>query len=924
MRSPRRPTRSAPSDIPHPLSSQENLSRQEAGVGLRTIENAWGRDVASVASELEVDPAIGLTSGEAANRLIRLRPNQLVAATGPSAVALFLRQFANAMVLVLIVAAVVTALTGEMTDTIVIATIVLLNGVVGFAQEYSAQSALEALKGMEADRVTVRRDGGSRSVEASDIVPGDVVELTTGDLVPADLRLTEARTLRIAEAALTGESESSPKVVEPLPAAGTASIADRHNMAFKGTAVTFGRGVGVVVATGMQTELGRIAALLKVRSEVPTPLQRRLTALARRLAAGGLVVCVLVFLFGLARGEPVRAMFLTAVSLAVAAIPEGLPAVITVALALGARRMAERRALVRKLVAVETLGSVDVICTDKTGTLTENQMLVERAWTPLGEYSVTGSGYAPAGAVTGSGDPATDPYLDRLATVAALCNDAILQAPDRAGGPWRLSGDPTEGALLALAGKLGADPATDRELLPRVEELPFDADRRRMTTLHRGPGGYRVLAKGALESLTSALSDQTVTVISAQHVAERWASEGLRILALADRSTVQPPQVLEQRLELVGLVGMTDPPRREAATSLAACRAAGIRPVIITGDHPATAAALATRIGVGGAGHQILSGEEMATIDDLTLQERVTDIAIYARVAPADKMRIVGAWQRRHAVVAMTGDGVNDAPALRQADIGIAMGITGTDVSKEAADMVLADDNFATIVCAVEEGRRIYDNIRRVIRYLLSTNAGELWAMFLAPLIGLPVPLIAVQILWMNLVTDGLPAIALGFEPVEPDAMQRPPRPRDESLFAGGLWQHVLWVGLLMATTVLTMEALGRDLGWHWQTMVFTTLALLQLGHSLAVRSERRSTFRLPVRTNPWLFIGVGVTLAAQLMVVYLPPLQSIFGTVSLRPGELVIVLFASTTVFFAVELEKWRTRLRRPDDVGESDPSQR
>ncbi|HSN02347.1 MAG TPA: HAD-IC family P-type ATPase, partial [Acidimicrobiales bacterium] len=610
------------------------------------------------------------------------------------------------------------------------------------------------------------------------------------------------------------------------------------------------------------------------------------------------------FVVGLVRGVAVREMFLTSVSLAVAAIPEGLPAVITVALALGARRMAERRALVRKLVAVETLGSVNVICTDKTGTLTENRMMVVRVWTPLARYDVGGSGYSPEGTLTGSVEPASDPYLARLARVAALCNDAVLHAPMSVGAPWGLTGDPTEGALVALAAKCGIEQTARRETSPRLEELPFDAERRRMSTLHVDAGQYVVLSKGALEAIALVLDDPTEAV-AATEVATRWAAVGLRVLAFADRVVESAPERLEERLSLAGIAGIIDPPRREAASALGECRDAGIQVVIITGDHPVTASAIAAQIGLEVSSDQVLSGEELSVLDDESLDRCVRDIAIYARVSPADKMRIVQSWQRHGAVVAMTGDGVNDAPALRQADIGVAMGVTGTDVSKEAADMVLADDNFSTIVNAVEEGRRIYDNIRRVIRYLLSTNAGELWVMFVAPLIGMPIPLLAVQILWMNLVTDGLPAIALGLEPLEPDAMRQRPRPRGESLFAGGLGRHVLWVGLFMAGIVLALEAGARAAGWPWQTMVFTTMALAQLAHALAVRSQWRSSLVLSPATNPWLFVAVGATLAVQLLVVYVGPLQRIFHTHSLNGTQLALVLVASSTVFFAVEVEK-------------------
>lgn len=867
------------------------------------VSDAWSLDVAALAALLDVDPARGLRADVVRERTERFGANQLTPEASPSPVRLLLGQFANAMVLVLIVAGVVTALTGEIADTIVIAAIVVLNGVVGFVQEYRAQRALEALRDMEDHATTVRRDGESRSVPSAEVVPGDVVELSAGDVVPADLRLIEARALRIAEAALTGESESAAKSVQTL-APGRHLVAEQRNMAFKGTAVTFGRGVGLVVATGPHTELGRIADLLSARTQLPTPLQSRLSALARLMALGALVVCALVFVVGLARGVALREMFLTSVSLAVAAIPEGLPAVITVALALGARRMADRRALVRKLVAVETLGSVNVICTDKTGTLTQNRMMVVAAWTPFAHYDVSGEGYSPEGSITGSKDPALDPYLLRAARVAALCNDAELHAPLLGGAAWALTGDPTEGALVAFATKCGADPATWRAVSPRLEELPFDAERRRMSTMHDDAGTTVVLTKGALESVTGTLAEPRDALLASE-IAAHWATRGLRVLALADRVVTGAAGELESGLSLVGLVAITDPPRREAASALRECRSAGIHTVIITGDHPVTASSIATQIGLDVSPAHVLSGEGLSELDDDALDRRVRDVAIYARVSPADKMRIVRSWQRHGAVVAMTGDGVNDAPALRQADIGVAMGVTGTDVSKEAADMVLADDNFSTIVNAVEEGRRIYDNIRRVVRYLLSTNAGELWVMFVAPLVGLPIPLLAVQILWMNLVTDGLPAIALGLEPLEPDAMRLPPRPRGESLFAGGLGRHVIWVGLYMAAVVLGLEVGARAAGWPWQTMVFTTLALAQLAHALAVRSQWRSSLRLSPATNPWLFVAVALTLVVQLLVVYVGVLQRIFHTHALNALQLSIVLVLSSTVFFAVELEK-------------------
>ena len=880
----------------------------------RILESPWRLGVDAVARELDTDGARGLSRDEAAARLLSFGPNELVERARVPAWRLFAGQFANTMILVLAAAAVITAVIGDRKDTVVIGAIIVLNAVVAFVQEYRAEQAMAALRRLTAEEAHVVRDGTPERIAAAGLVPGDLVVLSAGDVVPADLRLVEAQALRVDEATLTGESEPVGKSTEALGAGDGTLVAERRNLVFKGTAVTYGRGAGLVVATGMGTELGRIAALLQAHGTAPTPLQQRLAGLGRWMAVAALAVCAVVFTAGVARGEPVDLMFLTAVSLAVAAIPEGLPAVVTVALALGARRMAERNALVRKLPAVETLGSVTVICSDKTGTLTENRMVVERVWTPAGEYSVTGDGYEPAGLLRGDADPAADAHLAVLARVAAACNDATLHPPDRVGGRWQLTGDPTEGALLALAGKLGVDRDTLERAHPRRAEVAFDAGRRRMTTIHADGDGHWVATKGALEALAPLLGDSDpAEVDAARRVAERWAADGLRVLALAERrAALVPdgaPDLLETDLRLAGIVGITDPPRPEAKEAIADCRAAGIVPVVITGDHALTAGAVARRLGMPAEPGAVLTGADLDALDDERFASRVTGISLYARASPEQKLRIVDAWKRHGAVVAMTGDGVNDAPALRRADIGVAMGVKGTDVSKEAADMVLADDNFATIVHAVQEGRRIYDNIRRFVRYLLTTNSGEIWVMFLGPLVGLPVPLLPVQILWINLVTDGLPAIALGLEPAAAGTMRRPPRPPRESILAGGLWQHAVWVGLLMAAVVLPMQAAARAAGWHWPTMVFTTLALLQLGHALAVRSERESFFTLGARSNPWLLGAVGVTAVVQVAIIYVPFLQHVFDTATLGPAEFGVVALASTTVFVAVEAEKWVRR---------------
>jgi Ca2+-transporting ATPase len=879
----------------------------------------WTSDARSVADALGTDRSRGLTTVEADRRLAATGPNALVERPRPRAWQIFVRQLANTMTLVLAVAGAITAVVGDVKDTVVIGVIVLLNAVVGFVQDVRAEEAMAALKQLTTDTARVVRDGELVDVATLELVPGDLVNLVAGDVVPADLRLVDVHGLRVNEAALTGESDPAAKTVEALPELTVSLVADRRNMAFRGTAATFGRARGLVVATGMATELGQIAALLEEHGGETTPLQHRLAVLGRRMAAAALGVCAVVFAAGVMRGEPAKDMFLTAVSLAVAAIPEGLPAAVTVALALGSRRMADHHAVVRRLPAVETLGSVTVICSDKTGTLTENRMMVEQVWTPGGRWAVAGAGYAPSGILTGAGDPTADPYLARLACVAAACNDAALHPPQDRNREWTITGDPTEGALLALAAKLGTERAELERRWPRSAEIAFDAGRRRMTTIHHRDGGWWVAVKGALGALTPLIDPVDRELVArAEPVADVLARDGYRVLGLAERqveSLREPLDDLEQGLRLVGLVGITDPPRAEVADAVAACRAAGITPVMITGDHPGTARAIALRLGFldGSDPSEIITGDALDTLDDRALRDRVADARVFARTSPEQKLRIVAAWKARGAIVAMTGDGVNDAPALRRADIGVAMGVIGTDVSREAADMVLTDDNFATIVHAVEEGRRVYDSIRRFVRYLLTTNSGEIWVMFLAPVLGMPLPLLPIQILWINLVTDGPPAVALGLEAAEPDTMRRPPRAPDESILAGGLWQHAVWVGLLMAAVVLSLEALARDAEWPWQTMVFTTLALLQLGHALAVRSERQSLFRLGHRSNPWIGWAVGMCVIAQLATVYVPALRDVFDTEVLSPAQLAVVLLLSSTAFLAVEIEKLLRRRATP-----------
>jgi Ca2+-transporting ATPase len=893
----------------------------------------WAEGPREAADALGVDPDTGLTGAEVDARRRQFGPNELDEEPVRARWRIFLAQFANTMIVVLLAAMVVTVLIGEVTDAIVIGAIVILNAIIGFAQEYRAEQAMIALRRMSSPSARVIREGRQLTVAAAELVPADVIILEAGDVVPADARLLECPNLRVNEAALTGESVPVDKTSEALDEASGELIADRHNMVFKGTAVVYGRARGLIVATGMTSELGQVAGLLQAHQAPRTPLQNRLAVLGRRLAAAAVVICLVVFSAGVARGEDVSLMFLTAVSLAVAAIPEALPAVVTVALALGAQRMVHQRALVRKLPAVETLGSVTVICSDKTGTLTQSRMLVERVWTAEGEIRVTGSGFEPTGRLLGpDGEDLTGPtgLAERLAQAAVLCNDAELLPPAEAGLSWEVAGDPTEGALLALGAKMGVERTVLATRWPRIEEIPFDADRKRMTTVHRSPddAGF-VATKGAVEAVVDVATriadgdgDRPLTDKDRGDLLEAsalFAEQGYRVLAVAGRSqpSVEPgaPAAIESDLTVLGLVAMADPPRPESAAAVAACRQAGITPVMITGDHPATAEAIARRLGILD-GEEVMTGVRLAREHETGLEAHVDRVAVYARTTPGQKLDIVQAWQARGDVVAMTGDGVNDAPALRSADIGIAMGAAGTEVAKEAADMVLSDDNFATIVVAVGEGRRIYDNIRRFVRYTLTSNSGEIWVMFLGPFLGLPLPLLPVQILWVNLVTDGLPGLALGIEPAERGVMRRPPRSPSEGVFARGLWQHVALVGLLMGLIPLGLGLWGEATDRPWQTMVFISLALLQLGHALAVRSERESLWALGLLTNRPLLWAVLVTFSLQIIIVYWPPAQQLLKTEALSAFELAIVLVSSTGAFWAVELEKAVRRRRDPDNI--------
>lgn len=827
----------------------------------------------------------GLTDMMAQTRLQEHGPNELQEAKKKSAFMMLVRQFMDVMIVVLMVAAVISGLIGDVKDTIVIIAIVILNAIIGFIQEYRAEKAMESLKKMAAPFASVIRNGQFTSIPASQIVPGDIVVLEAGNLVPADLRLIETNALKIDEASLTGESHSIEKITHSLQG-NDLSLGDRVNLAFKGTYVTYGRGKGVVVATGMNTELGQIARMLQ-EHETATPLQVRMTDFSKKLSVFILLLCGLLFLVGYLRGEDWLKMLLTALSLAVAAIPEALPAVITIALAFGAKRLVKNNALARRLHAVETLGSVTYICTDKTGTLTQNKMTVLQTWQPSSSAFLLNS---------------SSPLL-----TAMLLNHDVKK------GSEGMTGDPTEIALVEFGVNSGMNADRVVEMYPRVAELPFDSDRKLMTTVHKAGERFLVVTKGAVEAVMQRCVETNDDVLNK---ANQMAAKGMRVLAygmkwmdaLADEGS---ESVYETALSCTGLAAMIDPPRPEVTAAIAECKTAGIQPVMITGDHPITAEVIAREIGIlQQKNEQIITGSELSKMSDEAFAEQVEHIRVYARVSPEQKLDIVKALQKKNHFVSMTGDGVNDAPALKKANIGVAMGITGTDVSKEAAHMILLDDNFATIVKAVREGRRIFDNIRKFIKYIMTGNSAEIWSIMLAPLMGLPIPLLPIHILWINLVTDGFPALALAAEPEEKQIMQRQPRHPRESIFSGGMGYHIIWVGFLIGLLTLGTQAFEIYTGnTHWQTIVFTVLCLAQMWHVLAIRSERESLFTQGVFTNKLLLGAVLLTFVLQLCTIYVPVLNSFFNTQPLTWDELLLAIGISSLVFVAVEVEKWLKR---------------
>jgi Ca2+-transporting ATPase len=831
----------------------------------------------------------GLHSAEIEERQKQYGKNELKEKKRISVLILLLRQFKDVMVIILLLAAVISLAVGDFKDAIVILIIVLLNAIIGFVQEYRAEKAIEALKKLSSLTATVRRGGNIVRLAASELVPGDILILETGMSVPADIRLTETYSLRVDEASLTGESNAVEKNTAGIILE-NAMIGDRFNMVYKTTSVTYGRGEGIVVATGMDTEIGRIAQLLE-EDESKTPLQKRLADFGKNLSFVVIFICAIIYGAGLLRGEDPIRMLLTAISVAVAAIPEALPAVITIALALGAKQLVRKNSLIRKLSAVETLGSVTYICSDKTGTITQNKMTVMDCWLSPKAESIHAFS-------------AEQVWLLSM----ELNHNVVVDESNQ------LKGDPTEVALVEYARK---NKNYDKKWLTdfkRQYELPFDSVRKRMTTIYPLGGQWLIVTKGAVENILSSCNDAHSKEIN--EATEKFAQQGKRVLAYAFKLIDTLPKTIsiesiETNLTFIGLAAMIDPPREEVIQAISDCHTAGITPVMITGDHPITAKAIATETGIlRHKTDRVITGIELANYTDEEFEKEIEYIKVYARVSPEQKLHIVKALQKKNHFVAMTGDGVNDAPALKRANIGIAMGISGTDVSKEAAHMILLDDNFATIIKAVSEGRRIYDNIRKFIKYTMTSNSGEVWTIFLAPLIGLPIPLLPIHILWINLVTDGLPGLAFASEEAEENVLKRMPRKTDESIFSGGVGIHILWVGLLMGAICIGTQGwaihAGNDI---WMTMVFTVLSMSQMGHAMAIRSDWKSLFNQGILGNKQLAAAVLLTLSLQMAVIYVPFLQDIFRTQSLTLNELLTCIGLSSIVFWAVEMEKWVKR---------------
>ena len=835
----------------------------------------------------------GLTASAAEEKLLQTGLNELEEGKKKNIAGMLLSQFKDVMILILLAAAIIAGLVGDLTDTIVILIIVLLNAFLGFFQEYRAEKAMQALKQMSVTQARVMRDGIITWLSATGLVPGDIVLLEAGNAVPADLRIIESKNLKIEEAALTGESIAVDKIIDSLEA-DDMPIGDKKNLAFKGTFVTYGRGTGVVITTGMQTELGRIAKMLQ-EDETLTPLQQRMASFGKKLSILVLFLSIAFFIAGWLRDEDITKMVLTSISLAVAAIPEALPTVITISLALAAKRMIRFNCLIRKLPAVETLGSVTYICTDKTGTLTKNKMHVEQVF-------VNGHLYER----NALSSIKQQEHVNLLLYSFALNNDAVEDS-DKS-----IKGDSTEIALMEVAREYHIKPDT----LPRLAEIAFDSDRKLMTTFHVHENKIISFTKGAPDILLQRCVNVDTPVLQQQ--VDDMAAKGHRVLGFAFRYWDALPEnpnseIHESGLQFLGLTSMIDPPREEVFEAVAQCKTAGIVPVMITGDHPLTAKTIAQRIGILSSEKDVvITGQQLAALDNDSFLAKVEKIKVYARVSPEQKLQIVKMLQQKGHYVAMTGDGVNDAPSLKRANIGIAMGITGSDVSKEAAHMILLDDNFSTIVKAVREGRRIYDNILKFIKYLMTTNSSELLTLLVGPIIGLPIALLPIHILWINLVSDGLPAISLSFEKEEKDIMNRSPRHPQESVFANGRGIHMIWVGIVMAAIALSLQGWAIRNGLHWQTIVFNFLCVSQLAHVMVIRREKQSMFSAGFFSNKPLIGAVLIALLLQIVITYTPFFQPIFHTEALTLNEFILVGAASLLVVFAVEIEKIISRRRR------------
>lgn len=890
------------------------------------MENVWQWDIVELSKRLSSDSEKGLSQEEARSRLLQYGPNQLKEQKGRHPIFLFIDQFRDFIIWVLMGAALVSGFLGEWIDALAILVIVILNAVLGFVQEYRAEKAIVALKKLSTPMAKVIREGKQITIPSREVVPGDLIEIEAGDHIPADSRVIwHTSNFSVEEASLTGESVPVAKTSDPIEEL-ELPLSERANMVFTGTSVVSGKARAMVVHTGMQTELGKIADMILTITHETTPLQRRLEAFGKWIVYLCFGIVALVFALELLRGGRLIDMFLTAVSLAVAAIPEGLPAVVTIALALGVQRMVRRHVLIRKLPSVETLGSATVICSDKTGTLTKNEMTVQAMYVGNRLYRVSGVGYTPEGEFFENGKPIEKSQipsdLEKALRCGILCNGARLFKTEKG---HAISGDPTEAALLVAGAKLGFWKDEEEKNYPFVDEIPFDSHRKRMTVIRKKGNQYIAYVKGAPDLLLNICSFIEIQGkvcplteedrIRIQQTNYQFGEEALRVLGLAYRPLdhVERPllsEKIESGLIFLGLVAMMDPPREEVKHAISACKTAGIKPVMITGDHKTTAVAVAKALQFFDSDSKAITGEELDQMDDSMFHSEVPKISVYARVSPEHKLRIVRAWKSHGAVVAMTGDGVNDAPAVKEADIGVAMGITGTDVTKEVSDMVVLDDNFASIVAAVEEGRGIYDNIKKFIYYLLSCNTGEILVMFFASLLGFPVPLLPIQILWVNLVTDGLPALALGVEPLDPKVMEKPPRPREEGIITKKTMGLLLFQGFFIAVCSLFAflfvlkienEGLGRA-----RTAAFIVLAVSQLFHSLNYRHFSESIFKIGLFGNRKLILAIGISFFLQMAVVYIPFLGMVFKTLPLRLWDWFFVVGLSSCTLWFMELLKW------------------